>query len=166
MENSEDTLMRLAAKIESHRNADPVKSYVATLFAKGDDAIIKKIGEEATEAVMAAKDGDKMRIKSELADLWFHCLVLLARHGMGPRDVLAELEQREGISGIDEKASRAGVRGAGTLTRLPRAFPQPSWMTAYSARSCVARFPRRRSTRTTRCSPFTTSIPRRRCISC
>ena len=113
MENSEDTLMRLAAKIESHRNADPVKSYVATLFAKGDDAIIKKIGEEATEAVMAAKDGDKMRIKSELADLWFHCLVLLARHGMGPRDVLAELEQREGISGIDEKASRAGSTAPG-----------------------------------------------------
>ncbi|HEY1459605.1 MAG TPA: phosphoribosyl-ATP diphosphatase [Casimicrobiaceae bacterium] len=107
MENSEDTLLRLTAKIESHRGADPVKSYVATLFAKGDDAIIKKIGEEATEAVMAAKDGDKMRIRSELADLWFHCLVLLVRHGMGPRDVLAELERREGVSGIDEKAARS-----------------------------------------------------------
>jgi len=106
MEKSEDTLRRIAAKIEAHRHADPVKSYVATLFAKGDDAIIKKIGEEATEAVMAAKDGDKIRITSELADLWFHCLVLLARHGMGPQDVLAELERREGGSGLDEKAAR------------------------------------------------------------
>jgi phosphoribosyl-ATP pyrophosphohydrolase len=108
MEKSEDTLRRIAAKIEAHRHADPVKSYVATLFAKGDDAIIKKIGEEATEAVMAAKDGDKIRITSELADLWFHCLVLLARHGMGPQDVLAELERREGVSGLDEKAARTG----------------------------------------------------------
>jgi phosphoribosyl-ATP pyrophosphohydrolase len=111
MEKSEDTLRRIAAKIEAHRHADPVKSYVATLFAKGDDAIIKKIGEEATEAVMAAKDGDKIRITSELADLWFHCLVLLARHGMGPQDVLAELERREGVSGLDEKAAR-GAPGA------------------------------------------------------
>ena len=107
MENSEDILRRLTARIEANRSADPVTSYVATLFAKGDDAIIKKIGEEATEAVMAAKDGDKMRIKSELADLWFHCLILLVRNGMGPGDVLAELARREGISGIDEKASRA-----------------------------------------------------------
>jgi phosphoribosyl-ATP pyrophosphohydrolase len=106
MENSVDTLQRIAAKIEAHRGADPVRSYVATLFAKGDDAIIKKIGEEATEAVMAAKDGDKIRIKSELADLWFHCLVLLARFDMGPQDVLAELERREGVSGLDEKAAR------------------------------------------------------------
>ena len=87
-------------------NADPVTSYVATLFVKGDDAIIKKIGEEATEAVMAAKDGDKIRITSEVADLWFHCLILLARYGMGPQDVLAELERREGVSGLDEKAAR------------------------------------------------------------
>ena len=81
-------------------------SYVATLFAKGDDAIIKKIGEEATETVMAAKDGDKIRITSEVADLWFHCLVLLARYGLGPQDVLAELERREGVSGLEEKAAR------------------------------------------------------------
>jgi phosphoribosyl-ATP pyrophosphohydrolase len=106
MEKSEDTLRRIAAKIEAHRNADPVTSYVAALFAKGDDAIIRKIGEEATEAVMAAKDGDKIRITSELADLWFHSLVLLARHGMGPQDVLAELERREGMSGLEEKAAR------------------------------------------------------------
>ena len=107
MEKSDAILLRLAATIRAHRNADPVNSYVATLFAKGDDAIIKKIGEEATEAVMAAKDGDKIRLTAEIADLWFHCLVLLARHDMGPDDVLAELERREGMSGLEEKASRA-----------------------------------------------------------
>jgi len=106
MAKSEDVLRRLAATIGAHRNADPVQSYVATLFAKGDDAIIKKIGEEATEAVMAAKDGDKIRLTSELADLWFHSLVLLVRHGLGPEAVLAELERREGTSGLKEKASR------------------------------------------------------------
>ena len=106
MENSLDILQRLADKIKQHKGADPVHSYVATLFAKGDDAIIKKIGEDATEAVMAAKDGDKIRIKAELADLWFHCLVLLVCHDMGPQDVLGELEQREGVSGLAEKAAR------------------------------------------------------------
>ena len=106
MEKSDAILRRLAATIRAHRNADPVKSYVATLFAKGDDAIIKKVGEEATEAVMAAKDGDKIRLTAEMADLWFHCLVLLVRHGMGPDEVLAELERREGVSGLEEKASR------------------------------------------------------------
>ena len=84
----------------------PPSSYVAALFAKGEDAILKKIGEEATETVMAAKDGDKLRITAEVADLWFHCLVLLARHGLGPDDVRAELARREGVSGIAEKASR------------------------------------------------------------
>ena len=79
-----DILDRLAATIASRRGADPATSYVAALFAKGDDAILKKIGEEATETVMAAKDGDKLRITAEVADLWFHCLVLLARHGLGP----------------------------------------------------------------------------------
>ena len=106
MENSLDILQRLTATIEANKGADPVTSYVARLFAKGDDAIIKKIGEEATEAVMAAKDGDKIRIKSELADLWFHCLVLLVRHNMGPQDVLDELGRREGVSGLAEKAAR------------------------------------------------------------
>ena len=106
MAKHDDILQRLAAMIGQHRNVDPVKSYVATLFAKGDDAIIKKIGEEATEAVMAAKDGDKIRLKAEIADLWFHCLILLERNGMGPEDVLSELERREGISGLEEKASR------------------------------------------------------------
>ena len=106
MAKNEDILRRLTAAIGAHRSADPVQSYVATLFAKGDDAIIKKIGEEATEAVMAAKDGDKIRLTAEIADLWFHCLVLLVRHGIGPEAVLAELERREGISGLEEKASR------------------------------------------------------------
>ena len=106
MANNEDILRRLAATIGEHRNADPVKSYVATLFAKGDDAIIKKIGEEATEAVMAAKDGDKIRIAAEVADLWFHCLVLLERFGLSPADVLEELARREGTSGHAEKAAR------------------------------------------------------------
>ncbi len=101
-----DVLDRLAATIATRRGADPASSYVAALFAKGDDAILKKIGEEAIEAVMAAKDGDKMRIAAEVADLWFHCLVLLVRHGLGPDDVRGELVRREGTSGIIEKASR------------------------------------------------------------
>ena len=101
-----DVLDRLAATIAARRDADPASSYVASLLAKGDDAILKKIGEEATETVMAAKDGDKLRITAEVADLWFHCLVLLARHGLSPADVRAELARREGTSGIAEKASR------------------------------------------------------------
>jgi phosphoribosyl-ATP pyrophosphohydrolase len=101
-----DVLDRLAAAIEARKGADPASSYVAALFARGDDAILKKIGEEATETVMAAKDGDKLRIAAEIADLWFHCLVLLARHGLGPGAVLAELARREGRSGLAEKAAR------------------------------------------------------------
>ena len=101
-----DVLDRLAATIATRKGADPSSSYVAALFAKGEDAILKKIGEEATEAVMAAKDGDKLRIAAEVADLWFHCLVLLAAHGLGPDDVRAELARREGTSGIAEKAAR------------------------------------------------------------
>jgi phosphoribosyl-ATP pyrophosphohydrolase len=101
-----DVLARLAAIIERRKAADPRDSYVAALMAKGDDAVLKKIGEEATETVMAAKDGDKIRITGEVADLWFHCLVLLARHGLGPADVLRELARREGVSGHVEKASR------------------------------------------------------------
>ena len=104
--NDDDVLARIAAAIEARRGADPASSYVAALFAKGDDAMLKKIGEEATETVMAAKDGDKIRLAAEVADLWFHCLVVLARHGLGPADVLAELARREGVSGHREKASR------------------------------------------------------------
>jgi phosphoribosyl-ATP pyrophosphohydrolase len=104
-----DTLARLAAVIESRKpgqGGDPGKSYVARLFSKGGDAILKKIGEEATEVVMAAKDGDRARIVGEVADLWFHTLVALAAHDLTPADVLAELERREGLSGLEEFALR------------------------------------------------------------
>ena len=105
-DSPEDVLDRLARTISARRNADPSSSYVASLFAKGEDAILKKIGEEATETVMAGKDGDANRITAEIADLWFHCLVLLARHGLGPDAVRNELARREGTSGIAETASR------------------------------------------------------------
>jgi phosphoribosyl-ATP pyrophosphohydrolase len=108
-----DTLQRLADIIESRKPAnggDPDKSYVARLFSKGDDAILKKIGEEATETVMAAKDvragGDKSKVLYECADLWFHSLIMLAQFDLTPKDVLAELARREGMSGLEEKANR------------------------------------------------------------
>ena len=107
------TLARVAAVIESRKPAnggDPAASYVAKLFAKGDDAILKKIGEEATELVMAAKDarvdGDAAKVLYECADLWFHSLVLLAKFDLSPQQVLDELARREGVSGLDEKAAR------------------------------------------------------------
>ena len=99
-------LIQLAQVLEERKNADPESSYVAKLYAKGLDAILKKIGEEATETVMAAKDGDRDKIVYETADLWFHTLVLLAQQGLSPDAVLAELARRFGISGLDEKASR------------------------------------------------------------
>jgi phosphoribosyl-ATP pyrophosphohydrolase len=108
MKEGDDILERLAAVIESRRSGSSDSSYVARLLAAGEDAVLKKIGEEATETVMAAKDGDRRRIVGETADLWFHCLVMLAHYGLSPLDVLAELRRREGISGIDEKASREG----------------------------------------------------------
>jgi phosphoribosyl-ATP pyrophosphohydrolase len=103
---SNDTLARLAQVIETRRGGDPDASYVARLFHKGPDAILKKIGEEATELVMAAKDGDRQKIVYEAADLWFHTMLALAQHGLTPADVLAELERREGLSGLEEFASR------------------------------------------------------------
>jgi phosphoribosyl-ATP pyrophosphohydrolase len=103
---SDDVLQRLAGVIESRRGADPEKSYVARLLARGEDAILKKIGEEATETVLAAKDGVPERIVAECADLWFHCLIMLASQGLGPNQVLAELARREGLSGLDEFAAR------------------------------------------------------------
>ena len=106
---SQDLLARLAAVIESRKPAnggDPDKSYVARLFAKGTDAILKKVGEEATETVMAAKDGAPEKIVYEVADLWFHSMIALAHFGLQPADVLAELARREGVSGLDEKAAR------------------------------------------------------------
>ena len=105
-----DTLARLAAVIESRRGGDPAHSYVARLFSKGPDAILKKIGEEATETVMAAKDGDREKIVYEVADLWFHSMVALAHYGLTPAQVLAELERREGLSGLEEFAARKAAQ--------------------------------------------------------
>ena len=103
-------LDRLAQVLDSRRNADPAKSYVARLHQQGINKILEKVGEEAVETIIAAKDaagsGATDALVRETADLWFHCLVLLARHGLGPSDVLAELQRREGIPGLDEKAAR------------------------------------------------------------
>jgi phosphoribosyl-ATP pyrophosphohydrolase len=115
-----DILERLADVVEARRAADPATSYVSQLLAQGEDAVLKKVGEEATETVMAGKDGDRRRIVSETADLWFHCIILLAHYGLRPADVLAELRRREGISGIDEKAARSGnARARRTARKLP-----------------------------------------------
>lgn len=108
--NSNDSLDKLAAVLESRKGGDPETSYVARLLAKAPDAFLKKIGEEATEVVLACKDashgGDKQKIVNETADLWFHSMVALSHYGLSPRDVLAELERRVGLSGLDEKAAR------------------------------------------------------------
>ncbi len=101
-----DTLERLAEVLEARKGADPHSSYVASLYDKGLDAILKKIGEEATETVMAAKDGDRDKIVYETADLWFHSLVLLAYRDIRPAEISAELERRFGLSGLAEKAGR------------------------------------------------------------
>ena len=101
-----EILEQLAEVLEQRKQAEPESSYVAGLYAKGLDAILKKIGEEATETVMAAKDGDNDKLIYETADLWFHSLVLLAHKGLGPDDVLQELGRRFGVSGHEEKASR------------------------------------------------------------
>ena len=113
MTNSDPTasnavLEALADVIEQRRDESPDKSYVARLLAAAPDAVLKKIGEEATETVMAAKDADRKRIVAETADLWFHCLVMLAQYDLRPGDVLDELQRRAGISGLDEKAARTG----------------------------------------------------------
>ncbi|HEX7218588.1 MAG TPA: phosphoribosyl-ATP diphosphatase [Burkholderiales bacterium] len=101
-----EALERIAAAINERKGGDAATSYVAKLFQQGDDAMLKKIGEEATEVVLAAKSGERLHLVREITDLWFHCMIVLARHGLGPGDVLAELQRREGISGIDEKAAR------------------------------------------------------------
>ena len=118
--SSYDSLARLAAVIESRKpvhGGDPDKSYIARLLHKGPDAFLKKIGEEATEVVMAAKDadhgGDAQKIVNEVADLWFHSMVALAHYGLSPLDVVAELERREGTSGIEEKALRKALAREG-----------------------------------------------------
>jgi phosphoribosyl-ATP pyrophosphohydrolase len=109
MTTAESILARLADTLESRlpdRGGDPAASYVAKLYQRGPDAFLKKVGEEATELVMAAKDADTQRIIAETADLWFHSLVALAYYGVRPEQVLSELERREGVSGLAEKASR------------------------------------------------------------
>lgn len=103
---SHEILQRLTQTIESRKGAAADTSYVAKLFSKGEDAILKKVGEEATEVLLAAKGGDKTHLVYETADLWFHCMVLLAQHGLSADDVLNELARREGVSGIAEKQSR------------------------------------------------------------
>ncbi|MDX8386463.1 MAG: phosphoribosyl-ATP diphosphatase [Gallionella sp.] len=102
----QDILQNLTETLEARKQAPAESSYVAKLFSKGEDAILKKIGEEATEVILASKSGDKSHLVYETADLWFHCMVLLAQQGLSADDVLNELARREGVSGIDEKASR------------------------------------------------------------
>lgn len=102
-----DVLKKLAAVLEARKGADPQSSYVAGLYAKGLDAILKKIGEEATETVLAAKTGERAKIIHETADLWFHTLIMLAQTGLKPDDILSELERRFGKSGIEEKSQRS-----------------------------------------------------------
>jgi phosphoribosyl-ATP pyrophosphohydrolase len=101
-----DILERLTKTLENRKNASPEDSYVARLYAGAPDAILKKIGEEAAEILLAAKDGDKLQIVRETADLWFHCLVMLSYYGMTADDVLQELRRREGVSGLTEKEQR------------------------------------------------------------
>lgn len=103
---SDDVLSRLSELLEARKSADPANSYVAKLYAKGMDSILKKVGEEATETVIAAKGGNKEELIYETADLWFHTLVMLSHAGLQAQDVLNELARREGLSGIVEKASR------------------------------------------------------------
>ena len=103
---SDDILLRLMAVLASRKDADPDSSYVAGLYANGLDSILKKIGEESVETIIAAKSGDKQQIVYETADLWFHCLVMLAQQNLDARLVLDELERRFGVSGVDEKAAR------------------------------------------------------------
>jgi len=103
---SNNTLETLARTLEERKNADPDTSYVARLHHKGLDSILKKVGEEATETIIASKGGNKEEIIYETADLWFHSLVMLSHHGLGPDDVLNELSRRFGLSGIEEKANR------------------------------------------------------------
>lgn len=110
-----DVLMRLAQVIDSRklsRGGDPEKSYVAYLFNKGEDAILKKIGEEATETVMAGKDGNPQTVVNEMADLWFHSLVALSYYDLSPQDVIEELARREGLSGLEEFALRKAKKRA------------------------------------------------------
>lgn len=104
-----EVLRRVSNTLAERKQADPDSSYVSSLYAKGTDAICKKIAEEAAETIMAAKDGDRLHVVWEVTDLWFHSLVLLAHQGLSVDDVLAEFRRREGVSGIDEKRSRSAA---------------------------------------------------------
>ena len=108
-DNGTDVLRELARVLDGRKGGDPDLSYVSRLFHKGQDAILKKVGEEATELVMASKDGVAEKVIAETADLWFHCMVLLSFHGLEPAHVLAELQRRVGVSGLEEKASRKAI---------------------------------------------------------
>ena len=108
--NNADILNQLAAVLEERKSQSPQQSYVASLYAKGLDHILKKIGEEAVETVIAAKDGEPDKIVYEMADLWFHCMVALAHYGLSPADVINELSRREGLSGLEEKALRKALQ--------------------------------------------------------
>lgn len=110
---SQEILQRLGEMLESRKGAEPDTSYVANLYSKGTDAILRKVGEEAVEVVLAAKGDDKLQVIRETADLWFHCLVMLAHLSLDSSDVLAELERREGKSGLEEKAQRLVARRNG-----------------------------------------------------
>ena len=114
--SADDALQRLAGVIAQRRAGDPATSYVARLMGKGGDAVLKKIGEEATEVVMACKDGAPARIVAEVADLWFHTMIALAQHGLSPADVIEELERREGLSGLEEFAARKMMAREGDAT--------------------------------------------------
>lgn len=103
---NQDILQRLTDTLEARKQASPESSYAAKLFTKGEDAILKKFGEEAVEVILASKEGDKSHLVYEIADLWFHCMVLLAKHDLSADDVLKELARREGVSGIAEKKTR------------------------------------------------------------
>ncbi len=121
--SSDDILGRVADTVASRRGGDPERSYVARLLHKGEDAILKKIGEEATETIMAAKDGDRAHIVAETADLWFHTLVMLTHYGLSHADVLAELARREGLSGLEEKARRTPSAAAPKAPESASATP-------------------------------------------
>ena len=106
-----EVLFHIADTLEARKSADPKSSYVSELLHKGEDAVLKKVAEEAAEVLMASKDGSKLHLVREVADLWFHSMVLLTYHGLRPDDVLVELKRREGIPGHDEKAARAAQQG-------------------------------------------------------
>ena len=106
-ESSYNCLAELAKVLEQRKAESPGSSYVASLYSKGQDAILKKVGEEACEVIMASKDQNNDQVVYETADLWFHTLVLLSHHGLGPEDVLSELSRRMGLSGLEEKAARS-----------------------------------------------------------